>query len=231
MTYSISCIKIGDKFDSQYVNKLYDMVRLQSDAPFYCFTDDPTGVKQGVNIVNIDVSEYELWYNWWPAWYKIEMFVKPELRKYTRKIFFDLDVIIHGDISDILNHDADFALVYSTWKGLPFKIKYPKKSLFNSSVIVWKDASHVYEHFMKSPKDFVSKYAGTDDFYHNEKIKRTQLPHCIYSYRDGEKPNQYNSFVLRKHKSIALLHQKPKNHELNIYDHPILKYWNGNDTA
>jgi len=180
VTYSISCIKIGDKFDSQYVNKLYDM------------------------------------------------FVKPELRKYTRKIFFDLDVIIHGDISDILNHDADFALVYSTWKGLPFKIKYPKKSLFNSSVIVWKDASHVYEHFMKSPKDFVSKYAGTDDFYHNEKIKRTQLPHCIYSYRDGEKPNQYNSFVLRKHKSIALLHQKPKNHELNIYDHPILKYWNGN---
>ena len=58
---------------------------------------------------------------------------------------------------------------------------------------MWKDASNVYNHYMKSPQQFVSKYAGTDDFYHNEKIKRTALPHIIYSYRDGEKPNQYNS--------------------------------------
>ena len=225
MSSCITCIKIGDKFDSQYVNKLYNMVRLQTDAPFYCFTDNPTDINPDVIVVDIDVSEYKSWDNWWAAWWMIEMFVHPILLSYDRKIFFDLDVIIHGDISQVLDHDADFALVYSTWKGVPFKIKYPKKSLYNSSVIVWKDASNVYNHYMKSPQQFVSKYAGTDDFYHNEKIKRTALPHIIYSYRDGEKPNQYNSFEFRKHKSIALLHQEPKNHMLDKHTHPIVEWW------
>tara|TARA_Y100000287_G_scaffold77883_1_gene61679 strand:+ start:212 stop:898 length:687 start_codon:yes stop_codon:yes gene_type:complete len=223
--YCITCIKIGDKFDAQYVNKLYNMVRLQTDAPFYCFTDDASDINSEVNVIPIDVTEYLTWENWWAAWWKIQMFVHPDISSYERKIFFDLDVIIHGDITEVLDHDAEFALVYSTWKGVPFKMRNPRKSLYNSSVIVWRDATRVYEYFMQSPREFVAKYAGTDDFYHNEKVKRTQLPHCIYSYRDGESPNQLNSFTLRANKSIALLHQYPKNHELDEQVHPIVKYW------
>lgn len=201
------------------------MISRQSDADFYCFTDNPEGIDPKVNVVEIDASEYQSWDNWWAAWWKIVLFVRPELEKYERKIFFDLDVIIHGNISQVLDFDSNFALVYSTWKGVPFKMKYPHKSLFNSSVIVWKDATSIYEYFMQNAKYYVSKYAGTDDFYHNEKIKREQLPHCIYSYRDGEKPNQLNSFILRQNKAIALLHQRPKNHELSESEHPIVKHW------
>ena len=70
MSSCITCIKIGDKFDSQYVNKLYNMVRLQTDAPFYCFTDNPTDINPDVIVVDIDVSEYKSWDNWWAAWWR-----------------------------------------------------------------------------------------------------------------------------------------------------------------
>ena len=42
--YCFTCLKIGDKYNADYVNKLQNMVRQYSDAPFLCFTDDPTGV-------------------------------------------------------------------------------------------------------------------------------------------------------------------------------------------
>ena len=83
--YCITCLKIGDKFTSDYVNKLYTMVRHQTDAPFFCFTDNPEGIIDGVNVVLIDVSEYLTWKNWWAAWYKLFLFVAPELKKFDRK--------------------------------------------------------------------------------------------------------------------------------------------------
>ena len=225
--YCITCLKIGDKFTSDYVNKLYTMVRHQTDAPFFCFTDNVEGIVDGVNIVSIDVSEYSTWKNWWAAWYKLCLFVAPELKQFDRKIFFDLDVIIHGDISSILNHNDNFSLIYSKWKGVMHKVKYPTKSMYNSSVMVWKDNTSIYEYWSKDPKVYVEKYHGTDDFYHNEGIERTPVPSICYSYRDGCKTNQENSLVLRKDHALAILHQQPKNHELNVLQHPIIEYWNG----
>jgi len=221
----ITCIKIGDKFDAQYVNKLYNMVRRQTDAPFFCFTDNPSGIKEGVTVVEIDVSKYAQWKNWWAAWWKINMFVRPEIQGFKRKLFFDLDVIIHGDITKILEINSPFALVYSSWKGLPFQVKNPTKSLFNSSVIAWDNAKHIYDYWAQDARGFVAKYAGTDDFYHNEKIKRYRLPPIIYSYRDGCAPKQESSLTFRPKMALAILHQRPKNHELDPSVHPIVNYW------
>jgi len=223
----ITCLKIGDKFNSEYVNKLYNMVRHQTDAPFFCFTDNHEGINSNINIISINISEYLDWENWWAAWYKISLFVAPELEQFDRKIFFDLDVIIHGNINPILHHDDDFSLIYSKWKGVMHKVKYPTKSMFNSSVMVWKDNKSIYEHWSKDPKVYVAKYHGTDDFYHNEGIERSSVPNICYSYRDGCKPDQKNSLVMREDYALAILHQQPKNHELNVNQHPIIEYWNG----
>ena len=225
MSYAITCLKIGDKFTSDYVNRLYSMVRKQTDAPFYCFTDDPEGIEDGPLVEKIDVEEHLSWENWWAAWYKLCIFNSPVLEQYDRKIFFDLDVIIHGNIQPILDHDDDFSLIYSKWKGVRHRIDYPHKSMYNSSCMVWKDNKHIYDYWMQSPKEFVEKYHGTDDFYHNEKIKRTALPPISYSYRDGVKPDQKNSLVMREDHALAILHQKPKNHELDFKQHPIVEYW------
>ncbi len=221
--YCFTSLKIGDKYDAGYVNKLYNMVRLQSDVPFFCFTDNTDGLNKNIETIDMDVTEYQDWYRWWPAWCKILMF--NHLHEFDRKIFFDLDVIIHGDITPILEHDENFSLVYSKWKGVKFKIKNKNKSMYNSSCIVWKDNRDVYEYWNMNAQHFVSLYGGTDDFYHNEKIPRTALPLIFYSYRDGAKPDQLRSFLMREDHAVAILHQEPKNHTLNEDEHPIIKYW------
>lgn len=234
--YCITCLKIGDKFTSDYVNKLYTMVRHQTDAPFFCFTDNSEGIINDVNIVDIDLSNYSTWktwpgygphYGWWPAWYKICLFSAPELEKFERKIFFDLDVIIHGNIQPILHHDENFSTIYSKWKGVKFKLKNPTNSIYNSSVMVWKNNKSVYDYWMKKPRIFTEIYHGPDNFCHNEGIKRTPLPNICYSYRDGCKPDQENSLIMREEYALAILHQEPKNHQLDLKEHPIVEYWNG----
>ena len=239
--YCFTCLRINSKpkwvpnkgcpsyyskfsfYSAEYVNKLYNMVRLQSDAPFFCFTDDTDGLNKNIEIIDMDVTEYQDWYRWWPAWCKILMF--DHLHEFDRKIFFDLDTIIHGDITPIIEHDDKFSLVYSKWRGMPYKMKNPRKSMYNSSCIVWKDNRDVYEYWKMNAKHFVSLYPGTDDFYHCEKIARTALPQIFYSYREGCTLNQSNSLIMREDHAVALLHQDPKNHILNVDDHPIVKFW------
>ena len=89
--YCFTCLKIGDKYNAEYVNKLQNMVRQYSDAPFFCFTDDPTGVD--MPCVYMDDKEEREWENWWPVWCKIKMFNAPQIEGFDRKIFFDLDII------------------------------------------------------------------------------------------------------------------------------------------
>ena len=49
---NIVCFKWGDKFDSEYVNKLYNMVERHITLPFrfWCITDDSEGIKEQVKI-------------------------------------------------------------------------------------------------------------------------------------------------------------------------------------
>ena len=233
--YCFTCLKIGDKYDADYVNKLYNMVRQQSDAPFLCFTDDPSGVE--MPCVYMDDKEERQWDNWWPVWCKIKMFNAPELEEFDRKIFFDLDIIIHGDITKLLLHDVksprnNFSLIQSKWRGRTYQMANPTKSLFNSSCMVWSNNKKIYDKWMQDPQGYVSKYHGTDDFYHNEKIIRRPLPHIFYSYREGfmdqgRKWNEPIFLQISPAHSIAILHQDPKPHTLNIDEHPIVEYWNG----
>ena len=231
--YCFTCLKIGDKYNADYVNKLESMVRKHSDADFLCFTDDFKGVNAECIILDDKVERD--WDNWWPVWCKIKLFDSPYLRKYDRKIFFDLDIIIHGDISKLLSHDAksprnNFSLIQSTWRGRTYQMANPTKSLFNSSCMMWKDNKKIYEKYMENPKGYVAKYHGTDDFYHNEKIIRKPLPPIFYSYREGYKDqckkwNDSTWLRMSEKHSVAILHQEPKPHTLNIKDHPILAYW------
>jgi len=80
---------------------------------------------------------------------------------------------------------------------------------------------------MKDPKTYVEKYIGPDNFCHNERIERTSISSICYSYRNGCKTNQKNSLILREDHALAIFHQQPKNHELDVSQHPIVEYWNG----
>ena len=52
MDKNIICMKWGDKFDADYVNRLYEMVEKNITIPhrFVCFTDNGEGINPNVEI-------------------------------------------------------------------------------------------------------------------------------------------------------------------------------------
>ena len=169
---------------------------------------------------------------WKHLWCKIMIYGRKEIKKYSKKIFFDLDLVIQGDINSILKHECEWSLIKSVWKGIKFRIKNPKEPIYNSSVMVWKDNTWVYDLWEKSWQDIVQTYSGNDKWYWNENLNPTYLPEIFYSYREGSNPKHYQDnkwkpyLKFQPEFSVCLFHQKPDIHELDPEEH-IVKIWNG----
>ena len=241
----IVCLKLGDRYGSEYVNNLYKAVRKYTDIDFLCYTDDWEGIDDEVLIVPHEArvskdkwpSPEKLLHKktssgWWPAWAKLELFAAPELKKYyNKKIFFDLDIVIQNDITPILEYETNWAIVdTSHWKGEKWIKNFPKGKAWNSSCIIFKDNQWVYDRYEKNWENFVKEYAGIDDFFNGEYFKPELLPPWFYSYNKGSKPehfyesgeqpyNKYQSDFL-----ICLFHQKPDIHELDS-SNTLKKLW------
>lgn len=234
--YCIICLKIGSRYDSTYVNNLARSIRKYTDRDIICFTDDPSGIDS--NVITYEMtprnSDASTWKqgSWWPTWNKIEIFGREEIKKYARKVYFDVDLVIQGDIGPILNHDADWATVKSVWKGFKFRRNNPRKPDWNTDAMVWKDNTWIYEKWESDWENIVNRWRGTDDWYWDNKIVPTYLPKIFYSYREGFKPEHYwdNGYkpYLKYHPEFAVcvFHQEPDIHELDP-DNILYKHWNG----
>ncbi len=224
----IICLKIGDLYSPDYVNNLYKAVRKYTDDDFICFTDDSTGIDPGVICYTMEPRECEGWKH---LWCKIMIYGRDEIKRYDKKIFFDLDVVIQSDISPILNHDADWALIRCKWKGIKFRLKNPSLPYLNSSCMVWKDNTWIFDKWQSDWKNICRDYAGNDRWYHSNKIIPTYLPDFFYSYREGDRPSHYWENDYQPHFEympdylICLFHQEPNIHELD-YEHVLYKTWN-----
>lgn len=224
----VICLKIGTTYSPEYVNNLYHAIRKHTDDDFLCFTDDPTGVDPGVICYEMKPRESE---GWWPTWSKIEIFGRNEIEKYHKKVYFDLDLVIQGDIKCILEHDADWAVIRSVWKGVKFRTLHLNEPQYNTSVMVWKDISWIYRRWESDWKNIVKNVVGTDKWYHRNNIVPTYLPKVFYSYREGSKPSHYwenncqPHFEYQPDYAVCLFHQKPDVHELD-HEHVLYKTWN-----
>ena len=86
---NIICVKWGDKYGPEYVNRLYRMVKknLNHVFDFYCYTDDPTGLIPEVQVIPIpDDNDLEVWWN------KLALFQAGMFSGLC--LYFDVDVVI-----------------------------------------------------------------------------------------------------------------------------------------
>lgn len=219
------CLKWGTKYSAEYVNKLAAMIKRfdPRDIPIYCYTDDPTGID--CDIINLlpigNQMDLETW------WFKLPLLVHPELKKYDRKILFDLDVIIHNDLRrfDEIQNDG-LTICHSYWKNPDVLLDTSEKNtLYNSSVMIWNNADDIYEHFNKDPQRYMVIYKGIDRFLWHEKLKVNVLPEgLVYSYRRGASLKDDKKFEFRKDYVICLFHQYPK--QTDLLDNDFVKeYW------
>ena len=97
---NIVCLKWGTKYGPEYVNRLYSMCKkfYTKSFKFYCATDNPTGIRKEVNILNL--ADYEVSDGKWGG----KVFTAEKIKLLnsfkTKTLLLDLDILILGDITD-----------------------------------------------------------------------------------------------------------------------------------
>ena len=180
---NIVCVKQGDRYSAEYVNILYSMCSRHMPKQFtmHCYTDDPTGIVDDVNIIPIH-SDLEKW------WCKLDM-----LNHFTEgeTILFDLDVVILNCLDKLISvQTRTLSILYSQWKEgyLKPRAREMFPTLYNSSIMKWKDdqGKAVYDYFIQHKHEILLKYKGIDRYMFNEPVDVDLLPTGIaYSYNKG----------------------------------------------
>lgn len=130
---NVICVRLGNKYGRDYVEKLRNMVARHLTLPyrFNCLTDDQHPI-DGVNSIHLSNQGYsKMW------WHKVHLF-DPSLKLEGRVLYFDLDVVIHDNINKLVDNYKDEFL------GIrDFNRKFnPQWNMLNSSVMSWNAGYH-----------------------------------------------------------------------------------------
>jgi hypothetical protein len=215
---AVICLCVGSKYDDQYPVKLRNMVSRYITSPyrFICFSDR---LIDGVETILID-NKYHLD----GVWYKLWLLQHPILHQFSKKLFFDLDVIIHNNVDWLLSiNDNRLTVIESVWKDE--SVKNTKGNTgYNSSVMIWTDAQYVWNKFNQSPDRYMITYKGIDRFLWNENIDINTIHHNkIYSYREGLNRHDDTPYLYRNNCDICIFNQYPKPHQLS--NQFVQEYW------
>ena len=96
----IICLKWGDKFNHEHVNRLYKMVckNYKDNFTFICHTENSSHINKNIEIRNLDLSDdLEKW------WWKLTLFKEVA---HEPTMFLDLDVVIQNDIIHNLRYNV-----------------------------------------------------------------------------------------------------------------------------
>ena len=189
----IICLKWGDKFSHEHVNRLYKMVckNYKDDFTFICYTENSSYIDKNIEIrpLNLD-HDLENW------WWKLTLFENATKKP---SMFLDLDVVIQNDITHFKKYCVDdkICAIKAWWK--PFmrdaKPTPPGYNMdLNSSILIWKgDFTDVWKEFDDETEYLMFKYPGIDSylyFHHQDKLHF--LPQGeVYSRLYGIDENNY----------------------------------------
>ena len=141
---NILCVKFGNKYGKEYVERLRNMIERNITVPYQllCLTDDPTPIK-GVKLILQSNAGYAR--GWW---HKVHMF-DPTLPIKGRILYMDLDVVICDNIDKLTKiYNNDFMGIRD------FNRKFhPSWKYLNSSVMSWVHGTqnHIYTQFKNNP--------------------------------------------------------------------------------
>lgn len=148
---NVICIKWGNKYGSDYVNKLHSMVTRHLSRPFrfVCFTDDATGIDSKVEVKDIpmtgfkDFDERKPW-TFGHGWLKLTCFAQPLYDLEGPTLFLDLDIVIVDSLDEFFEPEAEF-MVIKEWDK--------SDATGNTSVFRFEVGAHVdaLEYLKKDP--------------------------------------------------------------------------------
>ena len=180
---TILTLKYGDKYTADDVNRIY--LNTKGKYNYVCVTDNPEGLRSDIYTIPID-GEPE------GHWEKVKLFQY----HFGKTLYLDLDIVIQKDLDHLFDFiDKHPMICYTYWKDKNFpnhkddRWSYNYLSNYNSSVMLWEDARHIYDYWKKDQDYYMVKYAGDDRFLFHEDFEFECWPKDeIYSYKfDGNR--------------------------------------------
>ena len=157
MNYVV-CLKYGNKYSAEYVNKLYNSVKRNLTVPFefVCITEDSKGINPNIVIKDLPITSGIT--GWW---YKPFIF-DPDINLEGTILFLDLDMIIFRNIDCLFTYKPKRFCIIRDFNR--FAVRNFKK--MNSSIFRLQAGSmpNIYLEFMKHPKIITARYPGDQDW-------------------------------------------------------------------
>jgi len=125
MSRSVVCLKYGNKYSADYVNRLFNMVKRHStkSVNFVCITEDATNLNPAIQIVPLPEVDLQGW------WYKPYVF-SDKFPVTGTLLFLDLDIVIVRNMDHFWTHSpGKFCIIRDFNRSI-----YPDWKRFNSSV-------------------------------------------------------------------------------------------------
>ena len=227
----IVCVKWGNKYISQYVNVLYNMIKRHTTVPFefHCITDDPKGLDAHIKTIKLPNDP---WIKTW--WSKLWMFGS-HFPLQGNILYFDLDIIVFKNIDNLFNHNLDKFMIIRDFNRCRIK----DWKLCNSSVMRWNTGTmnYLWDDFVANPnkvmqnnhgdQDWITKRAEQDTNYWPDDWIRSYKWEMI-GYKDT-KARRGPKYIFEKKPTItnenriAVFHGEPK--PFNCGDQFVIDNW------
>ena len=204
MKHNIICLKVGTKYSSDYVNKLYNMTQRHTTIPhrFVCFTEDSNGLNPEIEVKPLPNVPKHI-----TGWFYKLAFFQPNLAGLQGTIlYFDLDVVIINNIDEMFTYKPGEFCIINDW--LYSDILKQKK--YNSSIMKWNvgQYSNMFYDFVNNFK-YTKKYVGDQDYITDYVQPPALWPKdwCV-SFKFSK---CYQTFP--KDSKVIVFHGKPNPHE------------------
>jgi len=226
------CLKSGNKYSPDYVNKLYNMVQRHLTVPhrFVCFTEDSQGVNKNIEIRPL--PEHQHLTGWW---YKPYIFKKNHFSEGDINLYMDLDMVIVNSIDKFVSYLPE-KFVGLQDVGRVFRPGYKK---LGSAVMKWPAGKyhHIWDNFENNPS-WIKKFHGDQDWtWHSNREHINFFPEdWIRSYKwEIRKREELNGFgrsstfkeirnpVIPPETSVLAFHGYPDVHD--VRDPVIVENW------
>jgi FkbM family methyltransferase len=111
----VACVRWGEKYSAEYVERLHDMVRRNLPAGFrgrfVCFTDRPQDL---AHLAGVELAPLPSGAKGW--WNKFALFAPDAFPKGDRVWFFDLDTVITGPLETLFSYPGSFAILRDVYR-------------------------------------------------------------------------------------------------------------------
>lgn len=201
------CLKWGTKYSPTYVNRLFNSLKVNYNHSFnfHCLTDNSDGLNKDIEIKPIPktFSEYP----------RTQIFTSEKMCYFHdyaylsgKKAWFDLDILIHGNITNLINQEhKKIKFIWNYWRDPWASIKNYGflTTPINSSFVAWQDdvGQDIYEELIKNKEKAFFTYPSFDKYLFYQPHRKNKISFwpegIVYNYNIGAKyphnlfPKQY----------------------------------------